>query len=58
MPMSIPALDGVVKKGGMHRFANRVVAAEGKRNIAHAAADLAEREGFFNRDVASRKLTA
>ena len=34
-----PGLDGVIEKRGVHRFAHGVVAAEGKRNVADAAAD-------------------
>ena len=39
-----PGADGVVKKGGVHRFADGVVAAEGKRDVCDAAADAGARE--------------
>src|SRR5260221_1219855 len=41
-------LDGMVEKRRVHRFAHDVVAAEGKRNVAHAAADFAIRQGGFD----------
>ena len=33
------ARNRVIEKRGVHRFAHDIVAAEGKRNVAHAAAD-------------------
>ena len=39
MPMSSPALIGVIEKGRVHRLAHHVVAAEGKGDVADAAAD-------------------
>ena len=50
--MSSPALDGVIQKRGMHRFAHGVVAAKGKRNVADTAADA--RAGQIRFDPARR----
>ena len=36
-------LDGVVQKGRVHRLADRLVAAEGERDVAHAAATFSRR---------------
>ena len=41
-------LDGVVEEGRVHRLAHRVVAAEGERDVADAAAHLGEREGLLD----------
>ncbi len=47
-----PGADGVIQKRGMHRFAHRVVAAKGERNVAHPAADA--RAGEVGLDPARR----
>ena len=44
--------NGMVEKRRVHRLAHRVIAAEGKRNIADAAADLDA--GKFRLDLAGR----
>ena len=54
-----PGLDGVIQKGGVHGFAHGVVAAEGKGNVADAAADLCAPGRFcLIQRVASMKSTA
>ncbi len=41
-------LDGVVQEGRVHRLADRLVAAEGERHVAHAAGGLRAGTGFLN----------
>ena len=45
-------LDRVVQKGRIHRLADRLVAAERERNVAHAARGL--RAGAFSLDLPQR----
>src|SRR5207245_11549097 len=55
-----PRFDGVIEKCRMHRFAHGVVAAERKRDVADAAADLRQRQVLLDpfRDRKSTRLNS
>ena len=51
-------VDGVVQEGRVHRLADRLVAAEGERHVAHAAGDLRAGTGLLDLPHASMKSMA